>query len=198
MSRSRFLPVVALAALIASLAPASPAAAHDDLIASTPARDESLAAAPAEVSLRFSAEVMEIGAAVIVVDETGKDWVVGEPEIDADAVTARLDDGMPDAGYEIRWRVVSSDGHPISGLIPFTIGDGTPYERADAPPADGATPPAGSATTESTQSTQENTDALRVVLIGVGCATVAVALFALFLFIRRRRRASTRPDDGTS
>lgn len=185
-SRSRFAGLAAAAAVAAALVltTALPASAHDELLSSSPSPGESLANAPEVVTLTFSGELLVTGAAVIVVDADGRDWVVGEPEILGTTVTATLDDGMPEAGFEIRWRVVSSDGHPISGLVPFTIGAGEPLVReATESTADTATP--------QDQSAQENQSALRVVLIGIGGAAVAVGLLTLITFLRRRRARAT-------
>lgn len=173
--------VIAACALVAVTA--VPARAHDELIASDPAAAQRLAAAPGSVSLSFSAEVLTIGAAVVVVDDSGQDWVDGPPKVREGVVTATLAPGMPDAGYEVRWRVVSSDGHPISGIVPFTVGEGRPLVRNDA-----ASDAGGAASTESEQSTQENRGALRVLLVGGAGAAIAAALFSLFLFLRRRAR----------
>lgn len=185
MSRSQAPAGVAGLAIAVALVfgVAAPASAHDELASSNPAASEKLATAPDAVSLTFSGEVMTTGAAVIVVDSDGKDWVAGEPEIVDTTVTATLEPGMPEAGYEIRWRVVSSDGHPISGLVPFTVGDGEPLVRTA--PGESAEP--------LDQSAQEDQTALRVVLIGIGGAVVAVALFTLITLLRRRRARA----DGT-
>lgn len=189
MSRFRVVLTAAAVAVLVVFGAAAPASAHDELLASTPPADARLEAAPTEVSLTFSADVMTIGAAVIVVDASGRDWAAGEPTIDRGTVTVPVDEAMPAAGYEIRWRVVSSDGHPISGLIPFAIGDGEPLTRTAAPDASTA------ASDVDSLSTQENQGALRVILIGVGGAAVAVALFALIRFLRRPRTAVAQPGD---
>jgi copper resistance protein C len=120
---------------------------------------------------------------VIVVDASGRDWADGAPVLAGDAVTVPLEPGMPDAGYEVRWRVVSSDGHPIAGLIPFTIGDAAPLERtaAEAPSSEDT----GAQSTD--QIAQESSDATRVLLIGGAGAAVAVAVFATLSLLRRRR-----------
>ena len=171
---------------------AAPAAAHDDLISSDPGEGESLAAAPESVTLTFSGDILPMGAAVVVADGDGRDWVVGEPERRDNVVTVTLEPNMPEAGYEVRWRVVSEDGHPISGLIPFTIGDAEPLERAAAEDTAVHTPD-DEASTQS-QSTQESAGAMRLVLIGAGGAALAVAAFALLSLIRRRK---TGAADGT-
>ncbi len=95
--------------------PAAPAAAHDELLASSPSPGAALDSAPTEVTLTFSADVLTIGAAVIVADGAGKDWAAAAPAVDNGVVSVPLVPALPAGGYEIRWRVVSQDGHPISG-----------------------------------------------------------------------------------
>ncbi|QLD11792.1 copper resistance CopC family protein [Microbacterium oleivorans] len=194
MSRIRTLLAAAAAAALLSLAFASPAYAHDELVGSSPASGDRLAGAPAEITLDFSADVMTVGAAVIIADGQGRDWVLGEPAVDMGRVTVVVDPEMPVAGYEIRWRVVSSDGHPISGLIPFTIGDAEPLTRtAAATPIPGALA-AGDDTAD--QGTQETSGAVRIALIGAGGAAVAAVFFIAIHFIRRR--FARRDTGGTN
>lgn len=134
MRISRISSAAAIVALLV-LAPATAASAHDELVSSSPAAGEQLSTAPESITLAFSAEVLTMGAAIMVVDADGTDWVASEPVVDYGEVTATLESGMPDAGYEVRWRVVSSDGHPISGVIPFTVGDAEPLVAESAAPA---------------------------------------------------------------
>ncbi|KQT97727.1 hypothetical protein ASG53_08020 [Sanguibacter sp. Leaf3] len=142
----------ALLALFVAVA-AQPAAAHDQLLDSSPGEGEHLDVAPTEVTLRFSDEILAIGPAVIVADDAGTTWTVGDPVLDGPDVVTELADDVPDGSYEVRWRVVSSDGHPITGVIPFSVGDTAPTsgsETGSAPPAgpsdsSAADPAAGSA-----------------------------------------------------
>lgn len=173
----------------AALATAAPAAAHDELLASTPASGERLAAAPSEAALRFSADVLTIGAAVIVADGAGRDWTTGEPVVEAGTVTVALQPGMPVGGYELRWRVVSADGHPISGVVPFAVGDAdflhqTPSRGTDPSPA------ATTAPAEQSPSAPHDPGMLRILAVGVGGAIVAIAAYALFHVIRRKKDSS--------
>jgi methionine-rich copper-binding protein CopC len=176
--------------------------AHDELIGSTPSAGERLAEAPASVELRFSGEVMTLGAAVVVADADGHDWVAEQPEIGLDGlVTVMLQPDMPDAGYEIRWRVISADGHPISGIVPFTIGDAEPLERE---PASGASGKASTGDTDESGDTASADDQItqdgglpRVAVIGAGGAAAGAAVFALALFITRRRSTRSAGTDTT-
>lgn len=183
--------LVAVFALVVSAVTltASPAAAHDNLISSNPAADAALETAPTEVELVFSDEVLTMGATVLVVDESGTDWVAGDLTIDTSTVTVPLAADMPDAGYQIRWQVVSSDGHPISAVVPFTVGDAEPYTAPAVPDAQtpGAAPDAG------------NTDAgatgpgpWLLIVVAIAGAVVAVALYLVVVLLRRKQ--SDSPD----
>ena len=209
MFRPRLFAMGVLVAAFAVFATSVPASAHDALIGSTPEPGARLTEAPAEVSLRFSDDVLTLGAAVIVADGAGRDWVVGDVRIAGNSVSAALDGPLPEAGYELRWRVVSSDGHPISGLVPFTVGEGAPLVRSTADNdgesgntgstgnntnddgANNARPDVVVDTTEPAQGqVSEGFGGIpRVVVLGVGGAVVALAIAALIAFTRRRARA---------
>ena len=197
---------VAVATVALSLV-APPAWAHDELVASSPQQNEQLATAPTAVELTFSAEIMQIGAAVIVADTDENDWIAGDIQIDFDTLTVPLAEGMPNGAYEVRWRVVSSDGHPISGLIPFTVDDPAAVTTPTATPTAVSSPtptadqttggPSDEATTLPHESAAEDGGIPRVVLIGTIGAASALALFALILFFLRgrARRARSGSDE---
>ncbi|MGJ0388527.1 copper resistance CopC family protein [Microbacterium sp. CGR1] len=192
MSPLRSLAAGLAVAVVAVLATALPASAHDQLVASTPGEGERLAAAPSSVSMTFSGELLVLdsaltGAVVLVVDESGTDWVAGAVTVVGNTVTAELDPAMPAAGYQVRWQVVSEDGHPISGVIPFTIGDAPPMATASAgSPADDETTAATSAPAAD-QIADESGGAVRVLLVGLGGAAIAVLALVLLRFLRRPR-----------
>lgn len=127
----------ALTALLLStvlIGTGSVAYAHDTLTDSSPAEGETLTEPPTQVRLTFSAEVLEMGAAAVVTDSDGATWEADDPTVEGTDVTVPLEDGLPNGSYEVSWRVTSSDGHPISGVIPFTV-DAPDTETAPADPA---------------------------------------------------------------
>ncbi len=133
------------------------------------------------------------GESVTLTDGAGTDWVSDAPAIDGATVTAALDADMPDGGYEIRWRVVSSDGHPITGIVPFAVGDGEEPGAGPGPAAEAATP-----NSSQNQTAQEDEGPWRVLLVGAGGAAVAAALFALVHVLRRRSDARGSDDAGNT
>lgn len=190
-SINRFaLTAVALAAVVAAAltVDAAPASAHSSLAFSSPADEERFAEAPREVRLVFVSNVLELGAIVIVADATGRDWVAGPPVIDGAEVLVPLLEGMPEAGYEVRWRVVSEDGHPISDAIPFTVGAGERYSSvADAPPEPQV---------DSTATGQDNEGATTARLITIGGIGAAFAIAILVAIEIIRRRGAPRRQQG--
>ena len=191
--RARVTAIAVAAAALVLAAPAS-ALAHDELVTSTPTAEQSLDTAPDAVTLGYSAELLEIGAAVTVTGDDGTDWAASEPVIAGASVTVPLREGMPDGAYTVRWRVVSSDGHPISGLIPFTVG-----EVAAAAPTPS---PAETATTLDEEAQDGEPllhPALRTTLIALGGAAAALVLFVVArILIRRGRSAAGATSERSS
>lgn len=187
-------------ATVATLAIATPASAHDQLVSSTPAADEQLASAPGSITMTFCGELLILdesltGAVVLVVDASGKDWVAGDVTVAGRTVTAPLAPEMPVAGYQVRWQVVSEDGHPIAGVIPFTVGDAEPMR---APTAGRSTESPPASAEQSDQTAADSGGIPRVLLIGAGGAAIAVLVFVAIRFLRRPRTAAAPPEAGGS
>ncbi|MCT2060397.1 copper resistance CopC family protein [Dietzia cinnamea] len=97
------------------------AAAHSVLISVDPEDGSQLDAAPEQIVLTFNEEVNQNFASVAVTagdDRTNR--VTGEPMVDGETVTARVDDLAPGA-YTVGYRVTSADGHVVSGSSVFTV-----------------------------------------------------------------------------
>lgn len=134
--RAGALAAGALAAgLVAGAAPS--ASAHDRLVSSDPESGAVLASAPQEAVLTFSSEVQELGTVVEVQDDAGEPAGGGEASVEGRDVVLALPPDLEGGDYALVYRVTSSDGHPISGEVPFTL------EAAAAPsaqPSASATP----------------------------------------------------------
>lgn len=126
-----------------------PAAAHISLLSSDPAAGERLDVMPTQVRLEFS-EPVSAPAYVLV---TGPDGArnVDDVRIDGATVTAVLDAGSDgsDGAHAVSFRVVSRDGHPVSGRLDFVVGEaGTvpdPAPDPEAAPPDGTAARGGAA-----------------------------------------------------
>ncbi|WP_433441468.1 copper resistance CopC family protein [Nonomuraea sp. CA-141351] len=118
MKRSPFAVFTAIAAALFVLVTAAPALAHDALKSSSPAKGAEVKALE-EVRLEFTAGVRL--PFVIVRGPGDAEHQSGKPQVDGKVVTQAVEGPLPDGKYTIAYRVVSSDGHPIEGEIPFKV-----------------------------------------------------------------------------
>ncbi len=130
-----------LAASLVALALPAAASAHATLLSTAPGVNQRLERSPAEVRLTFDQSVEALGDAIRVYDTKGK-LFSRRTVTSADKRTIRAPDArLPRGGYTIRWRVVSADGHVVSGLFTFGV-------RHRAPPATEAFGAGGPTTSE--------------------------------------------------
>ena len=96
---------------------------------STPHRAQTVETAPPAVQFDFNEPVEVSFGAVRVYDENGERVDEGEitrPEGASNKVAVRLRDGLGDGVYTGTYRVVSADGHPVSGGFSFGVGEALP------------------------------------------------------------------------
>ncbi|MBP2702564.1 copper resistance protein CopC [Microbispora sp. RL4-1S] len=132
--KKTILAAVAFAvAFLLSVAPALPAQAHTSLRSSDP-KSGAQVDRLSRVVLEFTESVRF--PVVVVNGPDGKRYESGEPTVDGPRVTEAVTGGAPPGRYTIAWRVVSSDGHPVEGEIPFTLtGGGSAGTATAAGPA---------------------------------------------------------------
>ncbi|UUZ43894.2 copper resistance protein CopC [Janibacter limosus] len=112
--------ILTLAALlVAMVVTASPASAHARLEASSPKDGSTLTATPPEVMLQFNEQIKE-GLNQISVKSGSTDATEGKPEVDGNTVYQPLKSSLAAGDYTVSYKVVSADGHPISGTLSFT------------------------------------------------------------------------------
>ncbi|RJN31743.1 copper resistance CopC family protein [Nesterenkonia natronophila] len=168
------LGIAALAGMSLGAVASAPAHAHDTLIASTPEADQVLEASPDEVVLEFFGEGLTTGDAItneiLVLGPEEEDWASEEPaEVEGSTMRTDIPEPLPNGEYEIRYRVVYSDGHSeelgfsFEVDAPLTEGDddaalGEP-EEAEAPEDPTETADAGTAAAEPAPTEQVDDDA---------------------------------------
>lgn len=116
----------ALAALILTFLGlgASSAFAHDELTGSDPAAGSTVDELPGELVLRYSGDLIDQAGAteVLVLGPAGEDLRAGDAVVDGRIVTQELT-GEATGTVTVTWKVVSSDGHPISETFVFGVGE---------------------------------------------------------------------------
>lgn len=149
--RCRLLAAWMLILAVGSVLFAPSALAHDALVSSDPVADSVLADRPTAIRLEFDQDVAAEFASMAVTIGT-HDPVTVTPAVQGRTVTADLTGvnlpvADPAGGLEawrIGYRVISADGHPVAGLMEFSVGDASVSSVVavdTAPPASGASFP---------------------------------------------------------
>ena len=138
MSRIARQLVAALAILVGVLALGTTAAsAHATLESSSPADGQSVPASPSEIRITFSEAVTTISGGLSVLDADGKTVDVGNSEVvDGRTLVAPISETLSDGTYVTTYRVLSADGHPVSGSLLFGVGEGA-LDRSAQPSSNG-------------------------------------------------------------
>ena len=187
--------------LAALLALPVPAQAHDTLLSSDPEDGASLETSPEEITLTFSADILEVSPLVRISDENGDELAEIVPTVEGPVATATLEEPLPAGTHTVQWRVVSSDGHPIEGTFTLTVeqdseepagAEDTAEETAepaasDAGGAEQATQETEPTSEESTQESAEEGGGLSMpLLLGILGVVVVGAVIAGLVIMRRR------------
>lgn len=150
-SRFASAALAAAALALAGLLAAAPASAHDELVGTDPAVDAALERSPEQLTLTFSANISDApGASVVeVTDATGA--VDVGALVTTDNVLIVPLEGEASGAVTVLWKVVSSDGHPISGQYGFTVTAApTPTDSPEPTPTATATTPVETASPSAT------------------------------------------------
>ena len=99
--------------------------AHAYIIKTSPAENEILTSPPKNISIQFSESIQSGFHSIVVMNSSGKQVPLKNDRINAQnhsILEAEIKEDMPNDTYSIQWKAVSADGHPVQGVIPFSIG----------------------------------------------------------------------------
>jgi copper transport protein len=118
--RRRRLALLAVSALVACALPAA-ARAHAYLVDSDPPAGARLASAPARVVLRFSEDFVSGSARTSLRTADGGRIDLPRPVERGATIVQQLPRGLRGI-YVLSWTLLSGDGHPAEGSLPFSVG----------------------------------------------------------------------------
>lgn len=193
------------------LGSSSPAAAHDELLSSYPSAETSVRTSPDEITLTFSAALVDADtpSVIEVVDATGRNVGAGAPGITGASITQHLSPETAAGQYTVTWAVVSSDGHPISGEYSFTVGAAEPAQTAPAGgtpgPSTASPSPSPSATTSAAAPNQNyggvtsgGGELFPVLTLLAGVVILGGGVIVVLLAGRERRRRDRAAETGSA
>lgn len=116
------VPLVALVAVM--VLGTGTAAAHASVVATNPPDGSMAATAPSRVSITFTEPVSINAGGLTVRDGGGQRVDDGAATTEGTVASTGLRSGLPDGTYVVTYRVLSADGHPVSGSFLFGVGSG--------------------------------------------------------------------------
>jgi methionine-rich copper-binding protein CopC len=197
--------LVALLTALAAVGFAEPAAAHDVLISSDPADGSTVQTAPATVTLTFDQPVQDFEPVVTMTGPDGQWYQSGSPTVDSTVVTSAVGEITKAGEYVIAFRVVSADGHPVTGEVKYQFaGAALAVESAGAGSAatgtSAAAPTSGTAATSAATPTSAAVSTAAVATassssglsgwVWAAMALAAVLIIAAVVVVLRRPRQS--------
>lgn len=115
--------LAALATLLLIAGFAGGASAHAALVSVEPASGSMLAVAPKAVELRFNETVTP--GAIRLIDGKGKARDDAPISASGKTISVAIPAGLPEGTAVVSFRVISQDGHPVTGSVIFSIGTPT-------------------------------------------------------------------------
>jgi methionine-rich copper-binding protein CopC len=121
---------------------ALPASAHAQLLIANPPVGSSVYALPPRVTLTFDDNLINLGGSsnqIQVIDPKGNRVDVGVSAVNGSTLSVQLKPETVIGKYEVTYRVISADGHPVSNSIPFYL-DKKPAPKVTKKPVAKPTP----------------------------------------------------------
>lgn len=111
--------------IVSLLLLASPAAnAHTALVSSSPKSNAMLKASPKYISITFNEELIEIAgkpvSKISLFNAKGKEIKLPKAQVVHKDIVVAVSK-LPPSKYKVTYRVVSADGHPVSGSYYFWV-----------------------------------------------------------------------------
>jgi methionine-rich copper-binding protein CopC len=188
MRRILSVALVGVAAAALVLAAAAPAAAHNYVVGSTPAEGEVLTALPEAWEVITNETMLYADDAVFGLwarDADGLFYGDGCVEVSGSRMSAAPVIGAP-GEYTLVYALISADGHPLTGEIPFEW-------TGEAEAATGSAEPVrcGAAAPEPAEPGAASSDGIWIV--AAVAAVVAAVIAAVLLTRRPKRRDDPNP-----
>ena len=98
--------------------------AHTALVSSNPKSNAMLLESPKSISITFNEDLIKISGknvSKISLSNTIGNVKLGAITINKGTITAKLLKTLPVSKYKVTYRVISADGHPVSGSYNFWV-----------------------------------------------------------------------------
>ncbi len=157
---------------------AVPAFAHAELVGTDPIDGAVLESAPESLTLSFNSSLLDGMAEIAVSHSTGETVSGFVVESTGTRVTAAWRADLPGDTYTVAYRIVSQDGHPVTGSLSFSYPD---LATASAP----AVAAPGVTTMATPSSAPASSDSGSTLVWALGFLALALVVSGFFIWRKR-------------
>lgn len=179
-----------LVALVAVFCTISAASAHDELISSDPVSGSTISKSPEKIVLDFSGELQQLAGtptSVVALSDEDDNKVASEATTKGKQVTVVPAQKLASGKYKLVYRVVSSDGHPISNSINFTVKLPATASATPSATATASAEPTASAEASEQPVQQASASVSPVIWVVIGVVILGAAIAVLVKFTRQNK-----------
>lgn len=104
----------------------APAAfAHSEIVTSNPPAQANISEFPEQIEIEFNEELLNLGSgnSLAIISPSGEDLGMGETSTDGARITRLLNTTSETGTFQVKYRVVSADGHVLNGSYTFNLND---------------------------------------------------------------------------
>lgn len=159
---------------------ASPAIAHSKVVSTSPVDGSVLDAPPSVVSFTFDEALLPGTDTISINDDAGNVIASGAATVDGDTISMAWPADTTAGVFQVAYRVVSGDGHPVSGAIAVTITGTAASSAVSSAPA--------TATPDTAPVTNEPRGIAGSLVVIIAIAVLVLVVVAAITLMRRRRR----------
>lgn len=113
--------LVALVSAPVGVGAAKPAAAHTELVSSSPSNGQQLKKSPKQAKLKFSEKVTPKTKAIVLRTSGGEKVRIGTAYRSGKSVIVPIKSSLADGGYVLSYSVTSADKHTVKGTVAFRV-----------------------------------------------------------------------------
>ena len=108
------------------------ALAHTGLESSTPAQGSTVTEKLKEITLTFLTKI-EATSSFTLINSSQEEVDVEGITVNNDILTGNVTENLENGAYQINWKIIGADGHPIEGVIDFVLDAPEEVKAAEEP-----------------------------------------------------------------
>lgn len=96
------------------------ALAHTGLESSTPAQGSTVTEKLNEITLTFLTKIEETSSFTLT-NSSNEEMDLNDITVNDNILTGNVIESLENGAYQINWKIIGADGHPMEGVIDFTL-----------------------------------------------------------------------------